>query len=544
MSPLFRRFFGAAAPLVLLLATAAPAELQGDCGPIDLVLCVDDTGSMFDAIMNVRQEMPEIIDAAQAASGGDFRVALVTFKDNVRVRHKLDAVPGDVRATILALGASGGNGLPEAHDEALQTIVELRTAAQGCPGSVGDFDVPFRPEALKIVVVITDDAPAGCNDQYTPGVDDVHAHQVALSAASRGIFVASVYIPGTPNDAAARAAMTDYAETTGGSFLEVRDDGRGTGRAITFVLDTCGGERDCVTFDFDTDFRVLGPGVDVSGNFFQAFGIRLSGRSDATLSPGVFTNRQGAPGTETDDLIPISGNFVTTLAVPGDLASSDFGEICVDFVDPSTFMPRPVEYAEVTFLDVEDSTGVMTAYSRPGCAGEVLFRSTVSNRGNGSQAKVSVGRLGSAGEISIGSVKIEFGDASDSAAIDQLCFVFTANRVGVDNDLPPETVIAASPGSTVDLTLRMTQYRDWPFDGYYATIGILRPDSPRRIVKTIETVPITLPPRQAVFKTSRFRIPERWGIRNVGKTVAFGQVLCDRELDYLKADFARVLIVP
>lgn len=541
MHPIRSTCLAVAAVALLAAAPAARAQIEGDCGPIDLVLCVDDTGSMGGAIANVVAEMPEIIDAAQAASGGDFRVALVTFKDNVRVRHRLDANPNDVKNTITTITAGGGAGLAEASDEALRTIVDLRTAAQSCAGSSGDFTVPFRPGALKIICLITDDAPAGCNDLYTPGVDDVVAHQVALDAAAQGILICGVRIP--IGQAAAKPVMEDYAAVTGGSYLEVANSGRGTGRALTFVLDSCGGLLNCVTFDFDPNFNVIPPGVDVGGNFFQAFGVRLAGKSNETGFPGVFTGRQGLPGSETDDIVPVSGNFVSSRRAAGDL-SSDYGEICVDFVDPTTFMPRPVEYAEITFLDVEDSTGTITAYSRPGCAGSVIDTASVSNRGDRSQAKASVGEIGTAGRISIGSVRIRFGDSSDSAAIDQLCFSFTANRIGVENDVTAGATLEARPGGFVDLTLRMVHYRDYEFDGYFATVGIVRPESPRRMVRTIETAPIHLPPRTDVFRTSRFVIPEAWGLRNIGRTIAFGQVVCDLEFDYLRGDYATFLIVP
>jgi len=540
--PLARRLTVAAFFAALTFAPrAALAQPEGDCGPIDLVLCVDDTGSMGGAIANVVAEMPEIIDAAQAASGGDFRVALVTFKDNVRVRHRLDANPNDVKNTITMLTATGGNGEAEASDEALRTIVDLRTAAQGCPGSAGDFTVPFRPAALKIICLITDNPPAGCNDLFTPGVDDVVAHQIALDAASQGILIAGVRIPtGSP---AAKPVMEDYAAVTGGSYLEVANSGVGTGRALTFVLDSCGGVLECVSFDFDEDFSVIPPNVNVNGNFFQTFGVRLSARSNDTGFVGLFTGRQGAPGTETDDIVPVSGNFVSTRRAAGDV-TSDFGEVCVDFVDPVTFLPRPVEYAEITFLDVEDSTGTITAFSRPGCGGSVVDSASVSNRGDRSQAKASVGMIGSAGAISIGSVRIRFGDSSDSAAIDQLCFSFTPNRVGVDNDVSSSSPLEVRPGGTAELTLRMVFYRDWEFDGVFATVGILRPESPRHLVKLIETSPLHLPPRTDVFRSSQFRIPERWGIRNIGKSIAFGQLVLDDDLDYLRGDYATFLIVP
>src|SRR5262249_47313233 len=153
-----------------------------------------------------------------------------------------------------------------------------------------------------------------------------------------------------------------------------------------------------------------------------------------------FTNRQGPPGSETDDLIPVSGpNFATTLSDPGDLNSSDYGAICVDFVDPILHLPRTVEYAEVWFLDVEDSIGRLGAFPATGCSGHRIQVAETTEDGDKSQVRVSVGAVGSGAEI--GSMLIEFGDSSDSAAVDQLCFEFTGSRVTIDDGMPKGTVL-------------------------------------------------------------------------------------------------------
>ncbi|MCK5233533.1 MAG: VWA domain-containing protein, partial [Candidatus Aenigmarchaeota archaeon] len=57
------------------------------CGPIDLTIALDDTGSMGGAIGNIKTELSTIMAAALDASGDDLRVGYMTFKDNVVVHN-------------------------------------------------------------------------------------------------------------------------------------------------------------------------------------------------------------------------------------------------------------------------------------------------------------------------------------------------------------------------------------------------------------------------------------------------------------------------
>ena len=65
----------------------------GPCGCMDVVLAVDVTGSMFGAIDNVLSELPNIITQANTASGGDLRLGLVTFGDQVMTSEQPDVQP-------------------------------------------------------------------------------------------------------------------------------------------------------------------------------------------------------------------------------------------------------------------------------------------------------------------------------------------------------------------------------------------------------------------------------------------------------------------
>lgn len=216
------------------------AAIGGTCGAMDIVFAVDVTGSMGGAIGNVIAELPNIIAAANAASGGDVRYALLTFHDQVHVIHNLTANAADVVAGITALTAGGGSGEPEASDETLREIIT--NDALCTDGS--EFTEPFRPGAQKIVVLITDARPAGCDDDYTAGVDDVNAHQRALDALAADILISAVFVPTWLDyEASIVSIMGDYATTTGGQYTRVNEDGTGTGAAITAIIEACGGSE-------------------------------------------------------------------------------------------------------------------------------------------------------------------------------------------------------------------------------------------------------------------------------------------------------------
>lgn len=207
------------------------------CGPMDIVFVIDTTGSMGGAISSVANELPQIIGTAKVASDGDLRIGLVTFGDLVSTRHNLTTDIAAVEASILALTAVGGGGYPEAHDEALREVI---THDAMCTNG-SEFTTDFRPLAEKIIVLVTDAKPAGCNDNYEAGVDDVNAHQRALDAFAAGIRISAVFVPTNHNGGAeAVAALQDYAATTAGSYREVASNGEGTGEAINSIVEDCG----------------------------------------------------------------------------------------------------------------------------------------------------------------------------------------------------------------------------------------------------------------------------------------------------------------
>jgi uncharacterized protein YegL len=245
-----RSILAAACALLAVAGTdwygAASLHAAGTCGAMDVVFVIDTTGSMGGAIANVKAALDPIMDQIEDASGGDYRLGLVTFKDNVTVEEDFPEGTGNrvsVTAKINALGASGGGGEPEASDEALNTVINGLDGGEGRPGQIGNFG-DFRSTALKLVILITDARPAGFDDTFTPGVDDANAHARAVEAQGKSIRISAVFVPTCPtcegNNATIRAIMEDYAETSGGVFKETASNGTGTADAITDIIAACG----------------------------------------------------------------------------------------------------------------------------------------------------------------------------------------------------------------------------------------------------------------------------------------------------------------
>ena len=217
------------------------------CGPMDVVFVVDTTGSMGGAIESVKSELPVIIEQIQTASGGDFRLGLIDFNDDVIVLNDLAGGNLDaVKTNIGKLSAGGGGSIPEASDEGVKTALRgLKASDRAAGQQTGDFNGRFREEATKIIILITDAPPAGFDDAYVVGDDDVAVRALASEAGSKGIHISAVYVPtgGDTSDEALEiiGIMRTWATLSTGFYVKVESDGSGTGEAIREIIAGCGG---------------------------------------------------------------------------------------------------------------------------------------------------------------------------------------------------------------------------------------------------------------------------------------------------------------
>jgi hypothetical protein len=144
-----------------------------DCPcPMDVAFVLDTTGSMQSSLFRLREGFPSLLTTIQATSGGDYRLSLVTFKDDISV---WDMGPGgtapfqswssapnlagniyaDMNFPSPPEGLFNGGGItnlqmapdygePEASDEALRTVLEERTSgSRGVP--LADSGFPCSP---------------------------------------------------------------------------------------------------------------------------------------------------------------------------------------------------------------------------------------------------------------------------------------------------------------------------------------------------------------------------------------------------------------
>ena len=220
---------------------------EGKCGSVDLVIALDTTNSMAAAIRDMKREAVRLIDLIKFVSAGDYRLGLISFKDRVTVELDLGAIadPEEARKeavwAIRRMKAEGGDGGPEASDEALRTAI-LGLPAQGREQD-GDFTAQWQAHS-RLLVLITDNLPGGFDDAFKEGVDDMNARAVTTDALSRDIRISSVFIPASgfqmAPDPRVEGIMRSYPQLTGGVFAVTAESGRGAAEAIAKIVDQCG----------------------------------------------------------------------------------------------------------------------------------------------------------------------------------------------------------------------------------------------------------------------------------------------------------------
>jgi hypothetical protein len=245
--------------LCLLMASSAaaatkvppPREVNRcECGPMDVVFAIDDTGSMGGSLNAFKAAFPGLLSQIQTASSGDYQLGLVTFKDNVRVQVDLGpswATTAPMQAAVASLTAGGGAGAPEASDQALNTVLHNIVSR---PNQIGAFAGAWRTGARRVVVLITDNRPGGFNDSYTgPAL----ANTMAQDASNAGIKIHAVYVPTGGQDATVVSIMQNYANVSRGLYRETRQDGTDVPQAVQDFMSDCRQPSDVYMKDTGSD---------------------------------------------------------------------------------------------------------------------------------------------------------------------------------------------------------------------------------------------------------------------------------------------------
>lgn len=250
-------------------ADAAPVPGRGErCAPADIALVLDSTSSMDPAIADVKEDLALLTTAIEEETAGDYRLALVDFGRGVEVHVPFAPNNADaVRSALPALRQDGDNfNEPEAWDEALRTVVEGRLAANVPEGvQVGDFRPQFRPEAKKIVLLVTDARPAGFDDRFdeaSPSPDAESAREVARAAQDAGIRIVTVFIRNGNHEEEAAPILELVAGITGAPYLETLDNASNLAEGLELAVTTCAADTDGdgLFDDWETD------GYDANGD--------------------------------------------------------------------------------------------------------------------------------------------------------------------------------------------------------------------------------------------------------------------------------------
>src|SRR5207248_3591777 len=201
---------------------AAPLNAQ-QCGPMDVVFIIDNSGSMAGVINEVQGQVGKIADAVATASGGDYQFGLVAMPaNNVAVYLDMSANNrADLNDAVNKMATEGSCGLGIAYDEALDTVLNNLAPRSGSNGSqTGTFAGKFRKDAAKIIIIITDTGPQGFD--CDAGTHAAHAHDLAALAAQQGVHITGIFVPdgGGTDPTVDIPTLQDVASTSGGLFKQ------------------------------------------------------------------------------------------------------------------------------------------------------------------------------------------------------------------------------------------------------------------------------------------------------------------------------------
>ena len=218
----------------LLIPAGAPLPAQAEsAGPIDLVFCIDTTGSMDDDIQQVKDQAAMIINTL-ASMTSDFRIGLVGFRD-IGSYPADDPVfqdfpfTNDVQAitdNINALTADGGGDDPEAVYEALIRSMDNVTLG------------PWRNGVGKIIILMGDAGPHEKGDIAEDGTSPYLYTVSDVATVAQNLDPAHIFpvLTGGASDAA-KDSFKQLATLTGGQVFTA-DEAAKVPEVIASVIST------------------------------------------------------------------------------------------------------------------------------------------------------------------------------------------------------------------------------------------------------------------------------------------------------------------
>ena len=272
-------------------------ELPPLPNPLDVFFLVDTSKSMDSTIAGLRVGMQEIIDDL-AASGLDVQFGVGEFKDypipgygdaqQGDFPYRLDRVIGppddELKAALERLESSGGGALDQPESQ-LTGLYQAATGAGDPPWVPAGQDAGFRPEALKVIVHITDATFHREAQHPSPSFD-----AVAQELKDHNILQVGLAIYG-PNGAKGLGDLKEMAEATGTYAPEPVDcDDNGTSDIAPGEALVC----EILDEDYDGTLNLAPAIVATLKAVTQEVNVELvPAESDELVddvSPGVLTN--------------------------------------------------------------------------------------------------------------------------------------------------------------------------------------------------------------------------------------------------------------
>lgn len=178
---------------------------------IDLVLCVDLTGSMASFIEAAKRDLRAVLDAFARELHGGLRVAIVGYRDHCDGDRLLERYPftadlDDASATIGRLAVAGGGDAPEA----------VYTGLQAC------LALDYRPGSYRVILLVGDAPPHGVGahgDSYARmDPTGLSLDDMANELESEGVFIHALSM--RPEDKVLASSFRRLSISTGGGYHE------------------------------------------------------------------------------------------------------------------------------------------------------------------------------------------------------------------------------------------------------------------------------------------------------------------------------------
>jgi len=204
-----RRLLAVSAALALVApAAAAPNEIKDKKPNVEVVFCLDTTGSMGGLIEGAKQKIWAISNQIVAGRPTpNLKVGLLAYRDRgdayvTRMTELTDDLD-QIYATIKEFKADGGGDTPESVNQALHE-------------SVTRFKWSDDKDTLRIVFLVGDAPP------HMDYKDDIKYLETCKLAAEKGILVNTVQC-GT--DAECTKAWQEIATKANGAYVQIAQDG-------------------------------------------------------------------------------------------------------------------------------------------------------------------------------------------------------------------------------------------------------------------------------------------------------------------------------